>query len=53
MTSKGQRKPGPKPDTLVIEGETWGKAVKKALDKKPPAHWPERPTKKRKKRKSK
>jgi hypothetical protein len=33
-------KPGPKPDTLKIEGN-WEAAMKKSLDKKrPPGGWP-------------
>lgn len=54
MTVKRQRKPGPAPDVLVIEGEPWGKAIKKAMDKKRPTEgWPDRQTKKRKSRKAK
>lgn len=36
-TSKPEKdaKPGPKAETLVIEGE-WGEAVKKAVQKAPP-----------------
>ena len=42
---RGKKKrltPGPKPDTLKIEGD-WEGAVKKSLQKKkPPGGWPKR-----------
>lgn len=46
-------KPGSKPDVLTIQSD-WQKAVTRALAKKRPAEgWPERPVKKRKRRKTK
>jgi hypothetical protein len=38
--SSAKPKPGPKPDTLKLEGD-WGTAMKKSLGKKKPATgWP-------------
>jgi len=38
--NKQPAKPGPKPDTLKIEGD-WQEAVKKSFQKKkPPGGWP-------------
>jgi len=40
MTDSQRKSPGPKPDTLRIEGD-WKKALKKSLGKKkPPEGWP-------------
>jgi hypothetical protein len=39
-TGSARKAPGPKPDTLQIEGD-WKKAVKKSLSKKKPLNgWP-------------
>ncbi len=47
------KKPGPEGDTLVVK-LPWKDAIKNALAKKRPANgWPERPVKKRKRRKNK
>jgi hypothetical protein len=36
-----QTKPGPKPESLKIEGSNWTDAIKKVLKKKrPPEGWP-------------
>lgn len=53
MKANPKKKPGPNGDSLKVEGN-WKDAITRAVTKKRPADgWPERPVKKRRKRKPK
>lgn len=48
MTRERKQRPGPKPDTLKIEGVNWKDAIKQSFQKKRPVGgWPKPEKKKR------